>query len=186
VGVETYTAKTFSARRYDIWTMQSAYHNLPTINGFPQKDGRDHAASDVRYRAGARAAELSLDIAGAYPPEAGVKAWRRTLRLERGRRIVVRDRYELDMAAAPAVWTFMTVRKPSEAGPGRILLGAADSPGRTEPLRLIYDGARWRAAIEPIAVNDTRLRAAWGGTVYRILLRAKAVSASGEAVFRVE
>jgi hypothetical protein len=29
VGVETYSTKTFSASRYDIWTMQSGYHNLP-------------------------------------------------------------------------------------------------------------------------------------------------------------
>ncbi len=33
VGVETYTAQTFSSRRYEIWTMQSAWHNLPTHAG---------------------------------------------------------------------------------------------------------------------------------------------------------
>ena len=33
VGVETYTRKTFSPQRYEIWTMQSGYHSLPTING---------------------------------------------------------------------------------------------------------------------------------------------------------
>lgn len=42
IGVETYTAKTFSSNRYDIWTMQSQYHNLPTINGVQQKDGREY------------------------------------------------------------------------------------------------------------------------------------------------
>src|SRR5579862_6849676 len=36
VGVEAYTAKTFSADRYSIWTMQSAYHNLPTVGGVTQ------------------------------------------------------------------------------------------------------------------------------------------------------
>ena len=36
VGVEDYTAKTFSAERYTIWTMQSAYHNLPTVGGVMQ------------------------------------------------------------------------------------------------------------------------------------------------------
>jgi hypothetical protein len=49
VGVEVYNAKTFSARRYEIWTMQSAYHNLPTINGVMQKDGAAFRARDVRY-----------------------------------------------------------------------------------------------------------------------------------------
>ncbi len=33
-GVESYTSKTFSDRRYEIWTMQSGYHSLlPTIDG---------------------------------------------------------------------------------------------------------------------------------------------------------
>src|SRR5512142_2657979 len=62
IGVETYTAKTFSARRYEIWTMQSAYHNLPTIGGAMQQAGREYQARDVRYQADDRAAEMSLDI----------------------------------------------------------------------------------------------------------------------------
>ncbi|MFR2781088.1 MAG: heparinase II/III family protein [Clostridium sp.] len=32
IGVETYQAKTFSPQRYEIWTMQSAYHNLPPLS----------------------------------------------------------------------------------------------------------------------------------------------------------
>src|SRR5699024_10175363 len=31
-GVGTYTAKTFSSQRYEIWTMQSLFHNLPVVN----------------------------------------------------------------------------------------------------------------------------------------------------------
>ena len=62
VGVETYTAKTFSGSRYDIWTMQSAFHNLPTMNGVMQKNGRDFRAKDVRYEAGDARAVFSLDI----------------------------------------------------------------------------------------------------------------------------
>ena len=38
-GVGTYTRQTFSSERYTIWTMQSNYHNLPMINGVPQKYG---------------------------------------------------------------------------------------------------------------------------------------------------
>ena len=45
VGVETYTKKTFSPERYDIWTMQSAYHNLPTFNDVGQLAGPAFAAS---------------------------------------------------------------------------------------------------------------------------------------------
>ncbi|WP_259391711.1 heparinase II/III-family protein [Paenibacillus thiaminolyticus] len=39
-GVGTYTAKTFSPERYSIWTMQSGYHNVPTVNGAEQAPGR--------------------------------------------------------------------------------------------------------------------------------------------------
>ena len=58
VGVETYTAKTFSAQRYEIWTMQSAYHNCPTIDGVMQSAGPQFAATEVSYHADDHAAEL--------------------------------------------------------------------------------------------------------------------------------
>ena len=120
VGVEAYTAKTFSGRRYEIWTMQSAYHNLPTINGLMQKEGRAFAAKDVRYRADERIAELSMDMAPAYPKEAGLRSWRRTLRLERGKRITVRDVFRLEREGSSMEWSFMTPRRPTAAGPGSL------------------------------------------------------------------
>ena len=49
VGVEAYTAKTFGRDRYTIWTMQSAYHNLPTVGGVMQQDGVDFQATDRKY-----------------------------------------------------------------------------------------------------------------------------------------
>lgn len=39
IGAESYTGKTFSQDRYEIWTMQSGYHNLPTLIGLDEKDG---------------------------------------------------------------------------------------------------------------------------------------------------
>ena len=46
LGVETYRAKTFSDKRYEIWTMQSQFHNLPTFleEGYDGKLGKDSAA----------------------------------------------------------------------------------------------------------------------------------------------
>ncbi len=51
IGRETYTAKTFSSQRYEIWTMQSQYHNLPKINGVDQKDGRNFVATNTTFNA---------------------------------------------------------------------------------------------------------------------------------------
>lgn len=185
VGVETYTAKTFSGRRYDIWTMQSAYHNLPTINGVMQKDGREFAAKDLRYRADDRIAELAMDIAPAYPKEAGVKAWSRTLRLERGKRVVMRDSFELEKAEAPPAWSFMTVRRPVPAGEGRISLESAEGKAKGEAISLLYDGKRLDAVIEPIPISDGRLRSAWGETIYRVILKARKQPYRGDFEFQV-
>ena len=73
-GVETYTAKTFGSARYEIWTMQSQYHNLPTINGVGQKAGEIYRAKDVVYNATENQAEISMDIAPAYPANSGIKS----------------------------------------------------------------------------------------------------------------
>ena len=83
VGVETYSAKTFSAQRYEIWTMQSAYHNLPTINGVMQGAGREFQAKDVTFNETANRITFSADIAAAYPAEAGVRRWQRRVTLDR-------------------------------------------------------------------------------------------------------
>jgi hypothetical protein len=169
-GVETYTAKTFSSRRYEIWTMQSAYHNLPTVNGVMQKEGGAFAARDVEYASDDRKAVLSLDIAGAYPPEARLKSWRRTITLRRGRSVEIRDGYSLEELREPLLITLMTRAKPEITGPGRIrLVPPGESPGDS-PVYILFDGKRFSAAVEPVALEDDRLRSSWGNVLYRILL----------------
>jgi len=56
-GVGTYTAATFGANRYSIWTMQSAYHNLPTVNGIMQQAGA--SSPRVTFHIGAMTASRS-------------------------------------------------------------------------------------------------------------------------------
>ena len=74
VGAPEYTSKTFSPRRYEIWTMQSAWHNLPVVNGVDQQDGAAFRAREVVFTPGRDAVRFSLDIAPAYPPEAKLDA----------------------------------------------------------------------------------------------------------------
>jgi len=88
-GRPTYTAQTFGPRRYEIWTMQSSWHNTPTIRDSAQSPGRSHGAE----HAGATEASLTLELAPAY--EKGlVKSWKRTARLDHDV-VVVRDSWEL-------------------------------------------------------------------------------------------
>jgi Heparinase II/III-like protein len=170
VGVETYTAKTFGPHRYEIWTMQSAYHNCPTINGVMQAAGRRFAASDVRYHAGDDAAEFHLNIATAYPPEAHVEYWNRTLRLNRTKNeIELVDEYALRQPAETVALTLMTPCLVSVPEPGELSLAVV--PGKR--VRVAYNARALAPEVQEIRLDDARLRESWGDRLFRILLTAK-------------
>ena len=100
VGVEAYTAKTFSPDRYSIWTMQSAFHNLPTVGGVMQHTGVEYEATIRKYETNEERAVVSFDIASAYPKEAGIKSWMRTVTLDRVRNSVnILEAFDLERAA---------------------------------------------------------------------------------------
>jgi len=172
VGVETYTAKTFSRQRYEIWTMQSAYHNLPTIDSVMQRDGRQFAARQVRYQTGPPAAEFSLALAGAYPPEAGLASWRRNLRLDRAaNQISVADVCELTRGAAQITLSLMTPCRVSILAPGELELN-----GREHGFgyaRVLFESGRLKPRVEEIPVEDAHLKRVWGERLYRVLLIAE-------------
>jgi len=155
IGVETYTKKTFSADRYDIWTMQSAWHNLPTFEGVMQRDGTAFAARDVEVDL-ARAT-MSMDIAGAYPPEAGLRSYRRTVTLTKGQGVEIEDVHDGDKAAE---LTLIFAEEPLIEVDRIALPGLADiTITGAGPMRL-----------EAIPIADARLRSAWPGTIWRVLV----------------
>ncbi|NTE83532.1 heparinase [Agrobacterium tumefaciens] len=157
VGVETYTAKTFSPQRYDIWTMQSAFHNLPTFGGVMQAAGAEFAARDLVTEFSEDQAEVSFDIAGAYPAVARVEHYRRRVRLLRGSHVEVQDDYQ---GGQEAVLSLMVAEKPVVTPGGLIFAG---------PGEIACEGAG-EPAIEAITINDARLRLSWPPVIYRILI----------------
>jgi hypothetical protein len=173
VGVETYTKKTFSPQRYEIWTMQSAYHNLPAIDGVMQRDGRDHAARDVSYSANEDFAEMKLDIAAAYPAEAGIDRWLRTVRLNRGKDIQVIDDFDLKKKAQKIQMTLMTSCGVKLSTPGRISLKNG-SGLQTTQMQISFDSAKLKADVEKIEITDANLKSVWGEHINRITLTNKA------------
>jgi hypothetical protein len=182
VGVETYTAKTFSPQRYDIWTMQSAYHNCPTIDGVMQSAGREFAATDVSYQADDRQAKLRLNLAKAYPPGAHLAAWKRTLRLDRvANTIEVVDDYQLTQAAKVITLTLMTPCAAQVQTAGEITLPMPSG----QPVHVAYDGRVLHASVEEIPIEDSLLRRSWGERLYRILLRADAPPIQSKWTLRI-
>jgi len=184
IGVETYSAKTFSPKRYEIWTMQSSYHNLPLINGEQQKAGSSYVANKVMYSANNRAATISMDLAGAYPDSTGINYWKRTMTLRRGRDVVIADKYSLSTIKGPLELHFMTVADVDASIPGKIVLNLKRK-GNTIPLTLHYNKAIFTVQVEDIKITDKSLKKAWGVDMHRILLKCKKPEKSGKFVVKV-
>ena len=155
VGVETYTAKTFSPDRYQIWTMQSGFHNLPTFGDVMQSDGAVFAARDVKAEFLSTSAQITLDIASAYPAQAKVRSYRRTVALRRGEAVEIVDAYDGDL---PAALSLMTCVEP-------VLDGAFV---RFEGLGSIEVAGGGQIAIDRIDIIDARLAISWPKQIYRL------------------
>ncbi|MDR1454429.1 MAG: heparinase II/III-family protein [Tannerella sp.] len=170
VGSGTYTARTFSAGRYDIWFNRSDYHNLPTINGCTQQPGRRFEAVAASCRAGKSSATFSLDLAKAYPEEAAVNSWKRTVTLNRGKNVVIRDMADLKKAGS-VVQHLMTCCPTEVTQPGRLIIHARTKDGQKADFALDYSPEQMRAEVEKIAFSseeDEGVRNNWSDGIYRI------------------
>jgi hypothetical protein len=177
-GVGTYTRQTFSNERYSIWTMQSNYHNLPVINGFPQQFGSEYKATDVIFNP--KKSVFSVNIAKAYPKEAGVDKWIRSYTLQNNQ-LKINDSFKLSEAKQTNQINFLTWGKVDVSNPGKITVEV-----KGEKIELLYDKNTFEPAIETIRLDDPRLSNVWGTEIYRISLNTKNVSQSGNYNYSIK
>jgi Heparinase II/III-like protein len=167
LGREGYTARTFSSRRYEIWTMQSGYHNLPVINGIEQKDGASFKAKNSKFLANEKTAVFSTDLAGAYPKEAMVKTWIRSYTLNRGKSFVISDKFELfnrnDSITSSNLITYCRV---SQTKPGELRL-----EGDGFAMKMTYNPKVVAPEIQFIEITDNTLKHYWPKGVTRVMLK---------------
>jgi hypothetical protein len=169
IGVESYTAKTFSPQRYEIWTMQSAYHNVPSIAGVMQGAGRNFEARDVSCSLTVESAQFLLDLASAYPPEAGLRSWKRAITLHRrAARVQVDDNYQLARPVERIELTLMTPIRPVVSS--TVSLGG---------IVLRFDRSL-KPFVDEIEIADERLKPVWGTKLYRLRLVAEHPPLSGQ------
>lgn len=180
-GVGTYTAQTFSSQRYDIWTMQSGYHNLPTINGVMQQPGRQYEASGVKYQSDDKKVGFSLDIAGAYPDGAQVSSWVRSYTLTRGKGLEIADRYQMKAFKEPFICNFLTAAVPVVAAKGTVELSLESG----EKLNMRFKDTDFEVRIETVEQTDPRLISNWGEKLYRIQLVSKSARITGNTLVSV-
>jgi hypothetical protein len=177
VGRPTYTAQTFSSRRYEIWAMQSAFHNLPTVNGQMQREGAAFRARHVVYQSSDASAALMMDISPAYPASAGISEWTRTVQLVRGQQAIISDAFALKAPTRDLSMNLMTPCDVSETDPGTLRFECARNPskgrrpGGTPDLVVIarFDAGVQQAAVERVAIEDPSLASSWGDHLNRIV-----------------
>ncbi|MFV0400788.1 MAG: heparinase II/III family protein [Oscillospiraceae bacterium] len=157
VGVETYSRKTFSDHRYEIWTMQSGYHNLLTFGDVMQLPGREYAARDVQVEMAADRVSMTMELSGAYPAGT-VESYHRTVVFEKEKEIRVTDR--CSSLPKGTFLTLLSLAKPTVDG-DRLVFEATGE---------IRAEGSYTWEVEKIDITDKRLFDAWGGTLYRTRL----------------
>ena len=171
VGRGTYTRKTFSDQRYDIWSNCSDYHNLPTVNGLTQPAGPGFKAGSVEYREDKSFASLSLDLSKAYPGNAGINSWQRSIRLNRGKNVELKDVISLKTANG-ITEHFMTCYPANIINPGELLIHSGQNSEAASDFIIRYDARQLRAIVEKVpltAPEDKGIKEKWGDNIYRIL-----------------
>ncbi|WP_146750866.1 heparinase II/III family protein [Actinomyces sp. Z5] len=173
LGQPTYTALSFSPRRYEIWANRSGWHSVPVIAGREQSEGARFRARDVKrisgtdqiHPGGARG--LDMDLAGAYALPADA-VWRRSLRLQPDGDGVV---------TLEDAWALPTTPEFQLRSLERLLV-VGDITQRPDALLLTPSGGGRRALltwsgartphIERRDIEDPLLREAWGDHINRI------------------
>ncbi len=199
LGVGTYTARTFSKKRYEIWTMQSQFHNVPTfLEGEVENLGKDPGAdlynkNVIMQREGAEfgavstkctldiapeayenssnkgISSLEMDIAPAYGDDR-IRSYKRKIECIKGTGLRLHDTYDGDLEAAV---TLMFYEKPRLSGSVTKSCGS----DKSEPVlieagelgKAMIRGAK-KVEIEAFPIEDARLGAAWKHEVYRVLI----------------
>lgn len=169
IGIEAYSGKTFSDDRYSLWTMNSAFHNGMTFGNVRQFAGETAAAVVLKREEGAAPA-LTLELAGAYPPEAGVKSWVRRVQLQENGTVQVED--TLDTLPAGTFLTLMTAEPPC-VQESTIAVGAA----------VLHINGAAKIETECCPVTDQTLQESWQRSA---LYRVKIFPAGTQLSFTVE
>lgn len=158
IGVETYSKKTFSPNRYEIWTMQSCWHNLPRFYGkdgtaYDQKAGPVYAAKEIKLLPDG----LAMDIAPAYGIVPGLGFYRRRVILSPTGLTITDD---TDYSGEVCL-TLMSCC-PVHVEQNMLMFGTLAQAALT--------GNDVNVTVEPVSVTDPRLRQMWPDTLYRTLI----------------
>jgi len=169
LGNMAYTAITFSDKRYTLCSTRSSYHNVPFINGFEQKNGREYEAKDIEYTVDDNNVTFSLDISKAYENKDEIKKWIRTIRHDkRNHKIEITEEFSFEKEMEYELH-FVTVCDIEETNTGIILVSE-----KGEKLNIDYDTDKFNLIVDYIDTDDVVWQKTWGNRIFKISLKSKA------------
>lgn len=167
-GTGVYTSKTFGPHRYEIWTMQSEWHNVPLINGTAEANGSRYRAKDVAFTPSKKGCIFTADISGAYPKNSDCRKWIRSYKVSEGKGgsvLEITDSFELGSRKAPDVEHFLLQGEVILEKPGIVILS---NKGRR--FEISYPSDILTASVDIQEDLDSDLRRSWGKTLTRLNL----------------
>lgn len=175
LGVETYNGKTFRKDRYDIFTMQSQWHNLPQFGDVDQLPGKEFAAKNVQYQSEKGVSKFVVDIADAYPKAAQLQSYIRTVELNRNENVVViSDCFECAEQAETSMTLHLITVSKVEIDGQKLIFTPVDLPhGRVSAsAEIVFEGVVFDTiTVEEKSLEDPVMQESWGKMAYRIHLK---------------
>jgi hypothetical protein len=170
IGAPHYTTDFFGPKRYTYVPASSRGHCCPLIGDAEQRAGAEAAGKILAWEPDAATPRLSLDLTAAYPPEAGLLSWTRTMERreakdERCAQIVITDRFKTsapNQKITHVIWSLEPFREPNERVEGtgvQLQLGALSVEISPAPTAL---------GSSAFAPKDLNLRDFQGQTLHRI------------------
>lgn len=153
MGVGSYTAKTFSEQRYEILTMRSIAHNIPTINNIEQSAGSEFMASEVKFNETKGKRLLSMNLEKAYSKKCNIETLQRTFCHKQGH-ISVSDTYKL--TAPSSVEINLYTPAVAEKRESHIIL-----KNEGVEVRMHMSGTPLQIQIAEEELADSRLKSNW-------------------------
>ena len=155
-GVEHYTGSTFGTERGKIWTMRSAWHNTPILNGFEQQDGLQgdfngkYRTTDVKADLENR--RISMQLKNLYPEDSGILSAVRTSEFKNGE-ILIKDDFSFE-SEGEYTFNLISVCKP-EIEKGRLTFNVG-----TDRVYCTFD-PEFEVGIEEHRLDDQRIYNTW-------------------------
>ena len=182
IGVGTYTGQTFGEKRYENFNCRSGYHNVPLINGVEQRDGKEYYGQKYKYKNKKKQVTYTLDLSHAYPQDAYVEEWKRTINLQRNKEISFTEKYRLSKYTQPSVVSLICCGEAKITGKDIILIYNGKNTGE-----LHFDSKSVTPTIERIIYEDNIISSVWGGRdLFRIKLTIKSNNLKGVINYSIQ